>query len=117
MPTRDSADWASSVEVSDVLAVYGSTSTPLTPYASRVADDVAGDVGALLVRLGRLTWKPCMTAGQIAPIRIEVSASRPRPIAGSVHDRRKIAEKNSTAQTIATKIRMFLLGMRACSSV
>ena len=64
-----------------------------------------------------LTWKPCMTAGQIAPIRIEVSASRPRPIAGSAHERMKIAAKNSRAQMIATKIRMFLLGMRAWTSV
>ena len=64
-----------------------------------------------------LTWKDCMTNGQMPPIRIEVSSSRPRPMAGSTQERMIAAANSSSAHTIATPMRMLRAGMRALASV
>ncbi len=64
-----------------------------------------------------LTWKDCMTNGQMPPIRIEVSSSRPRPMAGSTQDRMIAAAKSRSAHTMATPMRMLRAGMRALASV
>ncbi len=115
--TRDSADFVSSAGVSDVFAEYDSTLVSATSKASRVASMLRAMYGPSLSGSDGLTWKDCMANGQMPPMRIDVSSSRLRLMAGSTQDRMMAEANSSRAHTSATAMRMLRAGMRAFASV
>ena len=78
-------------------------------FSSMYGPSLSGTLG--------LTWNCCTTPGTMSPSRIADSASSAMPSEGSIHVRRQMLRKNSTAQIRAMPVRISLAGSTALSSV